>query len=126
MMLFIFLFLILNARADVCDIVWGTFVSGEPWLDDKMAATIRKDNALDRSSYIVHWYANWGDGSGDFGWNIPYHLNIIRNFTSIGNSEHIPLISWQPFAPHVKFNHFHTILISRQVLNYSTIRLSSH
>jgi len=66
-----------------------------------MNATARIDNLINRSSYIVQWYQNWGDGSGDWNNNVLRYLKIALNFTSAGApNSHMALLTWQPWAPH--------------------------
>eukprot|EP01119_Soliformovum_irregulare_P017482 TRINITY_DN5208_c0_g1_i3.p1 TRINITY_DN5208_c0_g1~~TRINITY_DN5208_c0_g1_i3.p1 ORF type:complete len:283 (-),score=35.64 TRINITY_DN5208_c0_g1_i3:140-988(-) len=87
------------ANTKICsDVMWGSFITNEPYLADGMNNTAYYDRQLQRSSQIVHWYANWGDGSGDFGWNVPHYSAIAKNFTSVGNSLHHPMLTWQPWG----------------------------
>jgi len=83
-----------------CDTLWGLWNPSQPWNGDNMASTVKMDTSLGRSSDIVHWYANWGDGSGDMtaAWNVPQFITIAQNFTSLGQSQHIPMITWQPWG----------------------------
>jgi len=88
------------AAAAPCDMLWGLWNPSQPWNGDQMASTAAVDTKLGRSSDIVHFYANWGDGSGDMvnWWNVPQFLKIAQNFTSLGQTQHIPMLTWQPWG----------------------------
>jgi len=82
----------------ICSLQYGTYTTNEPF-QGNMQATINSDNAVDRTSYIVQWYQNWGDGSGQWS-NVDHFLKIALNFASAGApNNHIPLLTWQPWGP---------------------------
>eukprot|EP01117_Protostelium_nocturnum_P004610 TRINITY_DN1669_c0_g1_i2.p1 TRINITY_DN1669_c0_g1~~TRINITY_DN1669_c0_g1_i2.p1 ORF type:complete len:377 (-),score=106.07 TRINITY_DN1669_c0_g1_i2:25-987(-) len=73
-----------------------------------MVNTVALDNLVKRSSQIVHWYGNWDDGTGDFvspNNNQQMWLKWSESFSTMGNSNRIPMITWQPWAkPYSKTN----------------------
>jgi len=82
----------------ICGLQYGTYTTNEPF-NGNMQATIASDNSINRSSYIVHWFQNWGDGSGQWS-NVQSFLKIALNFQSAGApNHHIPLLTWQPWGP---------------------------
>jgi hypothetical protein len=83
---------------EICDVQWGMYQTDEPWLGN-MDITEERDVSLNRHSQIVHWYCNWGDGSGDMSWNVPHFLAIAKNETSLGQTGAIPMLTWQPWGP---------------------------
>jgi len=81
-----------------CSLQYGTYTSNEPFLG-YMNDTATIDGKIARTSYIVQWYQNWGDGSGQWS-NVLHFLNIALNFKSASAPQnHIALLTWQPWGP---------------------------
>jgi hypothetical protein len=87
------------AANPACLLKVGMHETNTPW-DSSMTAIRNLDTQINRHSDIVHWYAQWGDpGSGTFSANQPWMLNAVRNYSSVGVTGSMPLITWEAWGP---------------------------
>ena len=78
-----------------CTVTWGTYVTNVPV---SMTNVTNLDNELNRHSQIVHMYTQWGASWGTFSFNQPL-FNSIHNYSSVGSTGAIPLLTWEAWGP---------------------------
>ncbi|PRP78121.1 putative mannan endo-1,4-beta-mannosidase [Planoprotostelium fungivorum] len=106
---------VISAGANyICNnVAWGS-VTLPVYDSNTISSTVSLDTAIGRSSQIVQYYVNWADGylgdnaaAPDFSkWgDFPKWINAAKSFSSVGLSQHVPLITWQPWgSPYTNAN----------------------
>ncbi|PRP78123.1 putative mannan endo-1,4-beta-mannosidase [Planoprotostelium fungivorum] len=114
-LLFLYLLGSVSAGTDyICNnVAWGS-VTLPVYDSNTISSTVSLDTAIGRSSQIVQYYVNWADGylgdnaaAPDFSkWgDFPKWINAAKSFSSVGLSQHVPLITWQPWgSPYTNAN----------------------
>eukprot|EP01117_Protostelium_nocturnum_P002875 TRINITY_DN1379_c0_g1_i2.p1 TRINITY_DN1379_c0_g1~~TRINITY_DN1379_c0_g1_i2.p1 ORF type:complete len:606 (+),score=155.30 TRINITY_DN1379_c0_g1_i2:342-2159(+) len=90
------------------NIVWGTYAA-PPWENGQnMDRTKAVDTLFSRNSQIVHWYANWDDGTGDFGGTDRQNwLKWVDDLAAADpKTDRTPMITWQPWKKNPSNNNY--------------------